>query len=340
MNSSVSRKGYEAALRLLVRTERSGDGDMAELLRRLIKQEIQNALEERQVPMEPVRKTRLREFFLDFHARNEGCLSPNTLATYRSAVNEFVRVVGDIGLEEVGAKEIETFVSKKTVEASDFTARKHFASLSSVFAAARRWKVIKTNPFDDVRRPKVRQAEPVYFTETDFRTLIGQMNDPDLKDITIVAGLTGLRLNEILNLHWDDVDFARKTICVKNTSTFTTKSKRNRYVPMHDQLPGLLMRRKETAACDLVFHRDGKALSRFPVSRRFKEHVRRSGLNQRLHFHSLRHTFATWLVQSGVSIFEVQKLLGHSSIGVTQIYAHLASSELHSSVNKIEMKLD
>jgi site-specific recombinase XerD len=50
---------------------------------------------------------------------------------------------------------------------------------------------------------------------------------------------------------------------------------------------------------------------------------------------ALRHTFATWLVQKGVSIFEVQKLLGHSDIKVTQIYSHLAASDLHGAVNRI-----
>jgi site-specific recombinase XerD len=58
-------------------------------------------------------------------------------------------------------------------------------------------------------------------------------------------------------------------------------------------------------------------------------------LPEDLHFHSLRHGFATLLVQSGVSLYEVQKLLGLSNISTTQIYSHLAASELHGAVNKI-----
>ncbi len=53
----------------------------------------------------------------------------------------------------------------------------------------------------------------------------------------------------------------------------------------------------------------------------------------------MRHTFATWLVQAGVSLYEVQKLLGHSSISTTQIYAHLAASELHGAVNRISLDI-
>ena len=60
-------------------------------------------------------------------------------------------------------------------------------------------------------------------------------------------------------------------------------------------------------------------------------------LNNKLHFHSLRHTFATWLVQDGVNIYEVQKLLGHSSVKVTEIYSHLVANELHNAVNKLSI---
>jgi site-specific recombinase XerD len=76
------------------------------------------------------------------------------------------------------------------------------------------------------------------------------------------------------------------------------------------------------------------------LSNAFTKCVLTSGLSDKLHFHSLRHTFATWLVQSGVGIYEVQKLMGHSSISVTQVYAHLAPSELHGAVNRISVGLN
>ncbi|MBI5475218.1 MAG: tyrosine-type recombinase/integrase [Ignavibacteriales bacterium] len=63
-------------------------------------------------------------------------------------------------------------------------------------------------------------------------------------------------------------------------------------------------------------------------------------LNSKLHFHSLRHTFATWLVQDGVNIYEVQKLLGHSNMKVIEVYSHLVTSKLHSAVNKISLRLN
>ena len=99
----------------------------------------------------------------------------------------------------------------------------------------------------------------------------------------------------------------------------------------------MLARRKENAISELVFHEKGRGLDRKKL---FKAYVIAAGLNDRLHFHSLRHTFATWLVQSGVGIYEVQKLMGHSSVAVTQVYAHLAPSELHSAEEKIALSLN
>ena len=76
------------------------------------------------------------------------------------------------------------------------------------------------------------------------------------------------------------------------------------------------------------------------ISKTFKKCVLDAELDERLHFHSLRHTFASWLVQEGVSLYEVQKLLGHPSSSVTQIYSHLQPEQMHSTVNRIDLPLN
>jgi site-specific recombinase XerD len=80
----------------------------------------------------------------------------------------------------------------------------------------------------------------------------------------------------------------------------------------------------EHSTRDYVLTLSGKKLLESWVSHKFKYWVYEAKLpNDKLHFHSLRHTFASWLVQDGVSLYEVQKLLGHSNIAVTQAYSHL-----------------
>jgi len=83
----------------------------------------------------------------------------------------------------------------------------------------------------------------------------------------------------------------------------------------------------------------GEALKPSYATHTFKRYIRAADLRDDLKFHSLRHTFATWLLQSGASIYEIQRLLGHYDFKTTQIYAHLMASELHSTVNRISFYL-
>ncbi len=102
----------------------------------------------------------------------------------------------------------------------------------------------------------------------------------------------------------------------------------------------LLWNKAQSSTSKYVFTVNGRNICKDWVTHRSKYYVRKANLDSKLHFHSLRHTFATWLVQEGVSIYAVQKLLGHSSISVTQVYSHLAASELHGAVNKISVSLN
>ncbi|MEX2191581.1 MAG: site-specific integrase, partial [Bacteroidota bacterium] len=138
------------------------------------------------------------------------------------------------------------------------------------------------------------------------------------------------------NLKWKDVDLERRLIRVSNSETFTTKTGKTRTVPMNERVYVLLKDRNTHMHEEHVFTFEGKPIRPDFLSRKFRFCIRKSGLPRALHFHSLRHTFATWLVQGSVSIYEVQKLLGHSSLAVTQIYSHLAASELHNAVNKLD----
>ena len=86
-----------------------------------------------------------------------------------------------------------------------------------------------------------------------------------------------------------------------------------------------------------VFNRQGEKLTQSYVEHKFKKYLREVGLNDKLNFHSLRHTFATLLIEQSASIYELQKLLGHYDIKTTQMYTHLSASELHATVNKISL---
>ena len=262
-----------------------------------------------------------------------------TVQTYQTAFREMRRIIGDVSLESIGIREIERFLATKKVEASDFSARKYYISLASAFEQGVRWKYLEVNPWRQVPKPKIREVIPVYFTEPEFRLFLSAVKDKEFSELCKTGILTGQRLGEELNLKWTDVDFAEKKILVQNHSDFTTKSKRSRVVPMTEELLRILVERKKNVHSESEFvfpNRHGRKLNAGLVERKFKEAVRLAGLNDKLHFHSLRHTYASALVSSGVSLYAVGKLLGHSQSRTTEIYAHSVPRQLHNEVKKLD----
>jgi integrase len=277
------------------------------------------------------------DFIEQFKVYSSGVHSPKTQKTNLSAFKEFERIEGNKPLQSIGIREIEHFLSKKKMEASEWTARKYYGSLASAFEKAVQWNYLEENPFRKVSKPKGREILPVFFTESDFRLLLSVIEDRDFKELCITALLSGLRLGELLALRWNDIDFTSKVMLVRNTETFTTKSRKNRIVPMSEELFRVLGERKERIRfeCEIVFHNKyGGKLLETTVSHYFKLYVVDAGINGKLHFHSLRHSFASALVMSGVSLYAVQKLLGHTTSKTTEIYSHLLPQQLHYEINK------
>ena len=92
----------------------------------------------------------------------------------------------------------------------------------------------------------------------------------------------------------------------------------------------------------MVFTLNGREVYPNWISAKMKQYVVDAsiGLPKKLHFHSLRHTFASWLVQDGVSIYAVKELLGHSDVKTTQVYSHLQPEQMHNEVNRIHISMN
>jgi integrase/recombinase XerD len=124
---------------------------------------------------------------------------------------------------------------------------------------------------------------------------------------------------------------------VKNSKQFNSKSKRERIIPIHSKVKTILQTLhplEKNLQNSFVFYRyQGIKLNENFVSKQFKKSVRTSGLDNAIHFHSLRHSFASALVQRGVSLYAVKELLGHEDIKTTQIYSHLQKENLIQAVN-------
>jgi site-specific recombinase XerD len=278
----------------------------------------------------------LSEYQLEYMVYASGVLTAKSQRTYLNAFREFQRIAGDIPIHTIGIREIETLLSIKKAEASEWTARKYFISLKASFEKAVQWEYITANLFRKVKKPKTPETSPVFLSPTEFRTLLSVIPEKDFRELCISAILTEMRLGELLSLKWRDLDFERKIIFIRNSETFRTKTQKNRVMPMNDELFRLLLARKLSQINEYIIvfsDQRGNELIPESVSQKFKRYVRLAGLNDSLHFHSLRHSFASLLVMSGVSLYAVQRFLGHSTSRTTQIYSHLSPQQLHKEVN-------
>ena len=150
------------------------------------------------------------------------------------------------------------------------------------------------------------------------------------------AANTGVRISELINLEWSDVDFHNMTVRISNKEDFETKSKRERTLPLNETAYDVLSGIERKG--DYIFCRlDGKKRDKHFVCRSFKKCLRKAGLGEGYSFHSLRHTFASQLVQKGISLYMVQKLMGHANIKTTEIYAYLAPETFHNIVGVLQL---
>jgi integrase len=212
-------------------------------------------------------------------------------------------------------------------------------TLKAFFNQAIKWELLDKSPFKNIKLLKIPERSPGFLTKEDFLVLLNNITQEWLRSIVIFAVNTGMRRSEIVNLKWENVDLERNTILVANSESFKTKSGRQRIIPINLLAKRILITRERISPYVFVNYKGQKMYDNY-LGQCFRKSVRNAKLEAKISFHSLRHTFASWLVQSGVGIYEVQKLLGHSSISVTQVYAHLSENELHSAVDRIQISLN
>jgi len=194
-------------------------------------------------------------------------------------------------------------------------------------------KYTKSKRSEDSRKLKYRVnfvKHPKYFTTEEFDRFISAVDNERHYHLFIFAVSTGLRVSEILNLKWSDVDldnfYARITEEKTNTERIIPLS-----VTAVRSLKYFWSTAKSRDPSSRIF-----GYSRYHIGRLFRTYLKKSGINKHLTFHSLRHTFATWLIEEGADIYTVKELLGHKNIKTTEIYLHIPTLKMRKTVEKIE----
>ena len=290
-------------------------------------------------PSQETKTLRVSEFYCQFLEFADSVYSKQTVGIYKRAFNNLMTIIGDMPLQSVTQRHVDLFRSRRLNEVRKVTLNIELRTLRAAFFTAVRWKLLDENPFKQVKLCQLDDEAPLFFTVEDFHSLLSTIESDWLRDLAVVAVLTGMRRGELLNLRWDSVDFSRKIIGIQSHGNFRTKQGKRRAVPMNAQVARILEKRLTERIGDLVFHVNGAQIDGRRLTQFFKRCVRRAKLNDKLHFHSLRHSFASWLVQGNVSLYQVQRLLGHSNIRVTEVYSHLLPETMHGTVEKLPLRL-
>jgi integrase len=283
----------------------------------------------------PILFSKFMDQFLEHSKSN---LRQGTIDIYERTRDLFLEVIGDILLEKLTPYHWDKYQSNRLQKVSPVSVNIELRALRSILNKAFRWKIIKYHPFALLPLCRVPEQYPEYFSKDEFAIFYNAIKDDWFKDVILFAVLTGMRRSEITNLRFKNIDLDKNTIQVVSGPSFQTKSGRKRIVPIHETLMSMLNSRHNIDPDQYVFTFSDRKIAESFISHKFKYILKSSSIKKKgLHFHSLRHTFASWLVQDGVPLYEVQRLLGHSTITTTEIYSHLQPCQLHNAVNKLKI---
>jgi len=229
-------------------------------------------------------------------------------------------------------------------------------TLKTIFNLAIKWGYLKDNQTREVKKLKVNDSKAVRFlTEDECRRFL-EACPADLYPIYFTFLNTGMRKAELENLEWADIDFKRRKIRIRRKDFWQPKTG-ERDIPINTQLLELLTDlkqandrkqsdrklkdRKQTdkkPKSNFVFSdKDGSKL-KTKLRKKLIKIAQKAGINDLTKVHTLRHTFASHLVMKGVDLPTVKKLMGHSDIETTMIYAHLAPDHLVDAVDKLSFE--
>lgn len=288
------------------------------------------------------------------HLEDERGLSPHTLTAYRRDLTRFHEFLCADFLgrpsAEVAPRDVDTLAVRSFLAAlhRDGLGRRSqgraLSAVRSFFRWAYRRDEVEANPAEPVRTPKHEKRLPRHLRPGEIETLLEAPEGDDpltRRDRALLELLyaTGLRVGELVSLDWRDVDLSARTLRVVG------KGSKERMVPFGRPAVRALRkwlevwedlrrevgadRRDDDARDEPVWlNFRGGRLSARSVARILDKHVERAALASGVHPHTLRHTFATHLLEAGADLRSIQELLGHASLSTTQRYTHLEVDRL------------
>lgn len=265
-----------------------------------------------------------------YYLQAERGLSSNTVESYKSDVLSFMNET-EKNIKDVNKKDIQNYIDNLHNEgfATPTIARK-LSSLRMFFLFWVGEGLIDQTPMNDIKSPRLGKKLPKFLSVAEARKLIESVNGKtkySIRDKAILELLygCGLRVSELLHLRKEDLFLKEDFIRVKG------KGNKERIIPLGSKAKKALTKYITQARSSfnkknssyLFLTRRGNKLSRMGLWKRFRKCLQKSGIKKETTPHTLRHSFATHLLERGATLRTVQLLLGHSDISTTQIYTHI-----------------
>jgi len=260
--------------------------------------------------------------------------SKHTIRAYRKDLEGFVAHIGSKTPEEIDLMDVRSFTAKQIRDGLEKTsAGRRLAAVRSFLKFLHREGYIQMNPAKLVSTPKKAQLLPKFLSVDDVFALvempkgIGFQTSRDRAILELLYS-SGLRVGEVAGLNVEDVNTREGLVKVRG------KGKKERLLPIGSKavdaiktymVERILLKRKDKA---MFLNRGGTVLSDRGIRRIVVKYARQTGISGKIGPHTLRHTFASHLLQGGADLRTIQELLGHSSLSTTQKYTHLDITHL------------
>jgi len=251
-----------------------------------------------------------------------------SIRTERNRVLAWAREFGNRPLGQITRTEIEAWRREKMARCRPATINRDLSRLRRMFSLAVEWELLEESPMAGIRFLRENNARTRYLSLEECQRLIASCIAPHIRALVTVALHSGMRLGEILDLHWYDLDFASGFILVRDS-----KNGESRHVPMDATLFALFRAYPHRLGTDLVFSSPagGRIVD---VRTGFQNACKRAELTD-LHFHDLRHTFASQFVMAGGDLYILKEILGHKSPAMAARYAHVSPTYLIKSIDRM-----
>jgi tyrosine recombinase XerC len=264
--------------------------------------------------------------------------SAHTILNYSLDLKEFKDFLKDTPIEKVDHLVLRKYLAElKQKNLKNRTVNRKLSCLRSFFKFLFREGYIKSNPTKLISGPKQEKNLPSFLTEEEVLKLLENIplkDEHNFRDKAILETFysTGMRISELVGLNISDIDFISGTVKVRG------KGKKERLLPIGEKaisaLKDYLERRKKKDEEAVFLNRFGKRITGRAVRDIVAKYVKLVSIKTGVSPHTLRHSFATHLLERGADLRSVQELLGHTNISTTQIYTHLTTEKLKQIYNQ------